>query len=108
MTDTPTPHDKTVTAAAGVSGHMQDAAHTAKPTFERLADRLSDSISDMAHHSRDAAVEAKKRLEQKTHQTTASTERYIHCAPFKSVLIAAGVGAVAATLVSWLMRSRSH
>ena len=93
MTDTQTTREKMVSAAAGVSGSLQDAAHQAKPTFERLADQLSDNISDMAHHSRDAAVETKKLLDQKTHQVSASAEHYIHCAPFKSVLIAAGVGA---------------
>lgn len=108
MTDTQTTREKMVSAAAGVSGSLQDAAHQVKPTFERLADQLSDNISDMAHHTRDAAVDAKKLLEQKTHKVSSTAEHYIHCAPFKSVLIAVGVGAVAATLVSWLTRSRPH
>ena len=106
MSDPQTPKDKLASAVAGVAGSMQDAAHSAQPAFERLVDRLSDNISDMAHHSRDAAVETKKLLDQKTHQASASAEHYIHCAPFKSVLIAAGVGAAAATLVNWLVRSR--
>ena len=108
MTDPQTPPEKLVGATAGISASLQEAAHEAKPAFERLADRLSDSISEMAHHSRDAAVEAQKMLEQKTHKVSSTAEHYIHCAPFKSVLIAAGVGAVAATLVSWLMRARPH
>ena len=106
MTDPQSSHEKLAQATAGVSGALQNAAQEAKPVFERMADRISDSISDMAHHSRDAAVDAKKLLEQKTHQATSTAEHYIHRAPFKSVLIAAGVGAAAATLVSWLMRSR--
>lgn len=87
---------------------MHAAAHESKPAFERLADRLSDSISDMALHSRDAAVEAEKLLEQKTRKIAATAEHQIHCAPFKSILIAAGAGAAVATLVSWLIRSRPH
>ena len=106
MTDPQTTQEKPV--GAGASATLQEAAHEAKPAFERLADRLSESISDMAHHSRDAAVEAQKLLEQRTLKATSTAEHYIHCAPFKSVLIAAGVGAAAATLVSWLIRARPH
>lgn len=100
MTPAPSTQEKLSTVAAGITGTLHDAAQDAKPVFERTVDRLSDSISDMAHHSRDAAVEAKKRLEKKAQKVTSTAEHYIHCAPFKSVLIAAGVGAAAATLVS--------
>jgi ElaB/YqjD/DUF883 family membrane-anchored ribosome-binding protein len=108
MTDPQSPIDKMATAAAGVSASVQEAAHEAKPAFERLADRLSDSISEMAHHSRDTAIETRKLLAQKTQQATSTAEHCIQRAPFKSVFIALGVGAVAATLVSWLMRPRDH
>lgn len=108
MTNPHAPKDPLTGTPAGTPGSMQDAAHAAQPAFERLVDRLSDSISDMAHHGRDAAVEAKKLLDQKTHQASAKAEHCIHCAPFKSVLIAAGVGAATATLVSWWMHSRSR
>ena len=106
MTDPQAPQEKMAGSSAGTSASLQNAAHEAKPAFERVADRISDSLSDMAHHSRDAALDAKKLLAQKTHQVTTTAEHYIHRAPFKSVLIAAGVGAVAATLVNWLLRSR--
>jgi ElaB/YqjD/DUF883 family membrane-anchored ribosome-binding protein len=69
---------------------------------------LHDNINDMAHHSRDAAADAQKLLSQKTHQVASTAEHYIHCAPFKSVFIAAGVGAAAATVVNLLLRSRTH
>ena len=95
MTDTQTTREKMVSAAAGVSGSLQDAAHQVKPTFERLADQLSDNISDMAHHSRDTAIETRKLLAQKTHQATSTAEHCIQRAPFKSVFIAVGVGAAA-------------
>jgi ElaB/YqjD/DUF883 family membrane-anchored ribosome-binding protein len=109
MTPAPsTTQEKLSTVAASITGTLHDAAQDAKPVFERTVDRLSDSISDMAHHSRDAAVEAQKLLEKKTQKVTSTAEHYIHCAPFKSLLIAAGVGAAAATLVSWLTRSRPH
>ncbi len=108
MTDPQTAIEKIGMAAAGVSASVQEAAHEAKPTLDRLADRLSDSISDMAHHSREAALETRKLLEHKTQQATSTAEHCIQQAPFKSVLIAAGVGAVAATLVSWLVRPRAH
>lgn len=104
MKDPQTTIDKMATAAADVSATVQEAAHEAKPAFERL----SDSISDMAHHSRDTAIETRKLLAQKTHQATSTAEHCIQRAPFKSVFIAAGVGAVAATLVNWLMRPRDH
>lgn len=108
MTDPQNPQEKMAAAGAGTAAGMHAAAHESKPAFERLADRLSDSISDMAHHSRDAAVEAEKLLEQKTRNIAATAEHQIHCAPFKSILIAAGAGAAVATLVSWLIRSRTH
>ena len=108
MTDSQSPIDKMATSAIGVSSTVQEAAHEAKPALERLAERLSDSISDMAHHSRDTAIETRKLLAQKTHQATSTAEHCIQRAPFKSVFIAAGVGAVAATLASWLMRPRDH
>lgn len=108
MKDPQTTIDKMATAAADVSATVQEAAHEAKPAFERLAERLSDSISDMAHHSRDTAIETRKLLAQKTHQATSTAEHCIQRSPFKSVFIAAGVGAVAATLVNWLMRPRDH
>jgi ElaB/YqjD/DUF883 family membrane-anchored ribosome-binding protein len=101
------PSDTATPTTAGGAGRMQDAAHETQPV-ERLAHRLCDHLSDMAHHSRDAVTDAQKLLAQKTHQVSSSAEHYIHCAPFKSVLIAAGVGAAAATLVNWLLRSRNH
>jgi ElaB/YqjD/DUF883 family membrane-anchored ribosome-binding protein len=108
MTDPQNPQEKMAAAGAGAAGTMHSATHDTKPAFERLVDRLSDSISDLAHHSRDAAVEAEKLLEQKTRKIAATAEHQIHCAPFKSILIAAGTGAAVATLVSWLVRSRPH
>ncbi|WP_019430190.1 hypothetical protein [Limnohabitans sp. Rim47] len=108
MTDPQNPQEKMAAAGAGTAGSMHAAGHESKAAFERLVDRLSDSISEMAHHSRDAAVEAEKLLEQKTHKIAATAEHQIHCAPFKSILIAAGAGAAVATLVSWLVRSRPH
>ncbi len=108
MTDPQTSTDKMSTLAAGVSASVQQAAQEAQPAFERLADRLTDSITDMAQHSREAAIETRKLLAQKTQQATSTAEHCIQQAPFKSVFIAAGVGAVAATLASWLMRPRNH
>lgn len=108
MTAPQTPQDNMAATAAGMAGSMYDAAHGTKPAFERLADRLTESITEMTQHSRDAAVEAEKLLAQKTSKIAATAEHQIHCAPFKSILIAAGAGAAVATLVSWLMRSRPH
>ena len=108
MTVPQNPQDNIAAAAAGMAGSLHDAAHETKPAFERLADRLTESITEMTQHSRDAAVEAEKLLEQKTRKIAATAEHQIHSAPFKSILIAAGAGAAVATLVSWLIRSRSH
>jgi len=108
MTTPSTPHDKMTGTAAGVLGSMQDAAHEAQPAMERLTHGLCDHLGDMAQQSRDATANAQKLLTHKTRKVSSTAEHYIHCAPFKSVLIAAGVGAAAATLASWLMRSRPH
>ncbi len=90
--------------AAGVSGSMLEAAHEAQHAFERLADRLSDYLNDLVHLSKDAAKDSQHALAHSAYKASSSAEHCIHCAPFKSVIIAAGVGAATATMVHWLTR----
>ena len=88
---------------------VAEAAVAAAAQHEALTGH--DEIGDhrlVAGEAIDAAVEAEKLLEQKTRKIAATAEHQIHCAPFKSILIAAGAGAAVATLVSWLIRSRTH
>lgn len=47
-------------------------------------------------------------IEGKVRHAKQAAENYIHHAPLKSVLIAAGTGAATALAVSWLMHLRKH
>ena len=103
-----TPTQEIDPLAAEASGSMLEAVHEAQHAFERVADRLSDYFNDLAQLSKDAANDTQHSLAHSAYKASSSAEHYIHCAPFKSVIIAAGVGAATATMVHWLTRPRQN
>lgn len=93
---------------ASVSGGVSEALNDVRPTMDSMGHRFQDELHSLSDASKDALADAKYKLEKEARHVRASTEHYIHQAPINSVLIAAGVGAVAALGVRWLMRSRQH
>ncbi len=108
MSDLKSPQETLSALGAGISGTVNEVLQDARPAFNRMADRVTESMHELASEGRDAAYEAERQLEGKVRHIRVSAEHYIQHAPFKSILIAAGTGAVTALAVSWLMRSRSH
>jgi hypothetical protein len=104
MTQAPSTQEKLATVAASITGTLHDAAQDAKPVFERTVDRLSDSISDMAHQP--GRGRRAKLLEQRhaiRHGRASNSLRTLQ------INIDCGRRRCAvATLVSWLIRSRPH
>lgn len=108
MSDTPTPQEKLSSLGTDVSGAVNDALRDARPALHRMADRVSDSMHDMAIHGKDAVHDAEQLLEKQTRHVRVTAEHYIQHAPFKSVLMAAGTGALTALVASWVMRANKH
>lgn len=108
MSDQPLPPEKMPSLGAGISGAVNEALCEAKPALSRIADRLSDSVRELANQGKEAAREAEHRLDSGARHVRVSAEHYIQHAPFKSVLIAAGTGAAVALAVSWFMQSRKY
>ena len=91
-----------------MSSALQEAMRENTHDQHAAAERLAHTLSDLAHKGKEAASDVQHRLEKEARKVTSAAEHYIQEAPFKSVLIAAGAGAAAATLLSWWMSSRSR
>ena len=76
--------------------------------LHRVSEKLADSLNELADKGKEAAADLQHRIEKEAHKASSSAAHMIQDAPFKSVLIAAGVGATAAALVSWWMGSRAR
>lgn len=108
MSDPETPQEKTPPLGTPRCGTANEMQHEAASALKRMADRVSDSMYDMAMQGKDAAQEAEHLLEKQTRHLRVTAEHYIQDAPFKSILIAAGTGAATALVASWLIRSHKH
>jgi ElaB/YqjD/DUF883 family membrane-anchored ribosome-binding protein len=108
MSDSTLPHEKIQALGAGIAGSVNEALRDARPELTRMADRVNDSLHDLAQRSKETAQEAEHRIEREIRHAKRIAENHIHQAPLKSVLIAAGTGAAAALAVSWLMHLRKH
>jgi len=106
MTDHKTPQEKIQSLGAGISGAVNEAIQGAQPALHRMADRMHDSLHDLAQQGKESAHQAQHQIEREAHRARHMAEHYIHEAPIRSVLIAAGTGAVTALAVSWLMHLR--
>jgi ElaB/YqjD/DUF883 family membrane-anchored ribosome-binding protein len=98
------------TSAADIGSHISGALHEAMREnthdLHRVSERLADSINELASQTKEAASDMQHRLEKQAQKANTAAAHYIQHAPFKSVLIAAGVGATAAALMSWWIGSR--
>lgn len=105
-------HTDPMTKATDIGSHISGALHEAmrenSHDLHRVSERLADSINNLASKSKDAASDVQHRLEKEAQKMSATAEHYIQNDPFKSVLIAAGVGATAGALLSWWLGSRSR
>lgn len=108
MSDLKPPLDKMSSLGAGISGTVNEAISDAQPMLNRMADRFSDSVHDLAQRGKETALEAEHRIEREARHARRLAESYIQHAPIKSVLIAAGTGAATALAVSWYLQSRKH
>ena len=99
MTSQNPPQENESSLSAGGAGCGAQSA------VNRMAERVGDSVQDLACQGRGAALEARQKLETQALHARLHAEQYIHDAPFKSVLLAAGTGALTAMAVSWYMRA---
>jgi ElaB/YqjD/DUF883 family membrane-anchored ribosome-binding protein len=102
------PVSKASEVGTRISGALHEAMRENTHDLQHVSERVADSINELTHKGQDAASELQHRLEKEAKKVSATAEHYIQDAPFKSVLIAAGVGATAAALVTWWMGSRSN
>ena len=102
------PLSKASDIGSHISGALHDAMRENTHDLHRVSERLADSINDLANKGKDAAADMQRRLEKEGQKMSASAEHYIQHDPFRSVLMAAGVGAAAGALLSWWIGSRSR
>lgn len=90
------------------SKNLHHEATQAKPVLSQMAHRVNERLHDLAHHSQEATLEAKHKIEDQARKATTTAEHCIQQAPFKSVAVAAGVGLLTGVVTTWLMRERRH
>ena len=83
---------------SGVSGRV----------YGMMAERMGERFQDLAHQGKEAALETQHKIENQARQAKTTAEHCIQHAPFKSVMVAAGVGLLAGVVATWLMREPSH
>lgn len=108
MTTTPQTLSSGAETGAHLSSALQEAMRENTHDQQAVTERLTHTLSDLTHKGKEAASDVQHRLEKEVRKVSTAAEHYIQEAPFKSVLIAAGTGAAAATLLSWWMSSRSR
>ena len=101
-------HSQAAHPAAHLSGVLQEAMRENTHDLHRVSEKLADSLNELADKGKEAAADLQHRIEKEAHKASSTAAHMIQDAPFKSVLIAAGVGATAAALVSWWMGSRAR
>jgi ElaB/YqjD/DUF883 family membrane-anchored ribosome-binding protein len=108
MSDPKTTHEKISSLGASVTSSVNEAIDEARPAMSRMGHMVQDELHSLGDTGKEAYAQAKRKLEKEAQHVRVTTEHYIQHAPLNSVLMAAGVGAVAALGVCWLMRSRQH
>lgn len=103
--------DKAVSSTREYANNALDKAESKvrelRGNVDPMVDMLATKAQKLARHSLDLASEAKERAEQSLKRAAGVTTRYVSEQPVRSILIAAGVGAVVALLVS-STRHRNH
>lgn len=108
MSDTKSPTDTLAAMGSDITQTMQTAYEQTKPVIGQMTERMNERLQDLAHQSQEATREAKLKIENQAKRVTTTAEHHIQNAPFKSVLMAAGVGLLTGVVATWLMRERSH
>lgn len=106
MSDPISSQEKLSSLGASIADSINEVLHEARPTLARMVNQVSGNMHDMAVQGQDTLRNAEHQLEKEARHVRVTAEHYIQNAPFKSVLIAAGTGAVTALAVSWLMHGR--
>jgi ElaB/YqjD/DUF883 family membrane-anchored ribosome-binding protein len=78
----------------------EDKVRELRGNVDPLVDRFSAKAQQLARQSLDMAAEATEMAQKSLSRYTAATSQYVAAQPVRSVLIAAGVGAAIALLVS--------
>lgn len=78
----------------------EDRLRQLRGSVDPVVDLLASKAQKMARQSLDMASEAKDRAEQSLKRAAGVTTRYVSEQPVRSILIAAGVGAAVALLVT--------
>jgi ElaB/YqjD/DUF883 family membrane-anchored ribosome-binding protein len=79
-----------------------------RASVDPMVDMLASKAQKLARQSLDMAAEAKDRAQQSLSRATDVTTRYVAEQPMRSVLIAAGVGAAVAVMISMARKKRNH
>lgn len=108
MSDPKTPQEKWTSLGTSISSQVDEALQEARPAMSRMTHRVPDELQDLGESGKEAALQAKHRLEHEARHVRARAENFIQHRPFNAVWMAAGTGALVALAVSWLMRSRPH
>ena len=108
MSDTKTVHEKMATMGARVSGQVDNILDDARPTISRMSHLVQDELHDLGQSGKEALSDVKHKLEKEARHVRETTTHWIQHDPLRSVLIAAGTGAVAALAVAWFVRSRQQ
>lgn len=92
------------------SDTLDQAAHTVRTfrsNIDPVGDMLAATAQKLARQSMDMATDAKDYAQHALNRAAKVSTRYVSDQPVRSVLMAAAVGAVVATLISYA-RNRPH
>ena len=78
----------------------EDKVRSLRDNIDPVVEMLTTKAQKMARQSLDLATQARDRAQETMTRATDVTSRYVSEQPLRSVLIAAGVGAVVALLIS--------
>ena len=79
---------------------VEDKVRTLRENIDPMVDKLTAQAQKMARQSLDMAAQARDRAQQSMNRATDATSRYVSDQPLRSIMIAAGVGAVVALLIA--------
>ncbi len=86
----------------------EDRLRQLRGSVDPVVDMLASKAQKMARQSLDLASEAKDRAEQSLKRAAGVTTRYVSEQPVRSILIAAGVGAAVALLITASRQRKSN
>ena len=108
MTEFNAATEKISSPVSSVSTNVEELLSEARPALSRMTERVKDELHELGESGKEALSGVKYKIENEARNVKVTTEHFIQHEPFKSVLIAAGTGAVIAMAVTWLLRSRHN